>query len=353
VGDEGRILVGGNLLDMLSDGDRAQLFAAGRLRVVEAGEEVARQGSIGDCLFVVAEGEFAVVRCLPGDDEKVLFIAKRGMILGELAVLDGGARSASLRATRRSVVREIGLGAFEAVTLHGSDTGHRILRAVAASVHERLKMTRSIATAGVASHAAPLPTGPSLEWSAPASEVVGVLEVLPAFAGLDAWDRKAMIPRISIARIDRAADLVLPEASSPGVVIVLRGALSPWLDDASGPEVTMPAVGPGGFVDYAAALGFATAPRRWRTRSPTQLLRLDPACFEPSAASAARLLYALSRSLATTLRRSTGLSMHFHMAWARPADAPQREAERHSRKLARKSPIALRPRPPKASRSGQ
>jgi hypothetical protein len=145
--------------------------------------------------------------------------------------------------------------------------------------------------------------------------VVGVLGVLPAFAGVHRPDREAMMPRLGVTAIDRGADLVLPEPERPGIIMVLRGALSPWLDDETGPEVTMPAIGPGGYVDYAAALGFGSEPRRWRARSPTQLLRLDPALFDPGFPSSARLMYALSRDLATTLRRTTGLAMHFGMAW--------------------------------------
>jgi CRP-like cAMP-binding protein len=316
--DDGRDLVGDNLLDSLSEKDRSRLFAAGRVRVVEAGEEVVRQGSRGDCLFVLIEGELAVVRCLPGDEEKLLATAKPGMVLGEVAVLDRGARTASLRATRRSVLREIGLGAFEAVTLHGEDSGYRILLAVAASVHERLTRLRRGEDRRPASPAASLPAGTVLEWSTPVSEAVAVLGLLPAFDGLGARDWKEMTSRISVARVDRGMDLELPDASRPdGILIVLRGSLSPWLDNALGPEVTMPTAGPGGFVDYAAALGLAAEPRRWRARSPTELLRLDSALFAPDSEFAARLLYALSRSLATTLRRSTGLSMHFRMAWTR------------------------------------
>src|SRR5262249_57663273 len=139
------------------------LCAAGRKGAVEAGEEVARQGSRGDCLFVVIEGELAVVRSLPGDDEKVLATAKPGMLLGEIAVLDRGARSASLRATRRSQLREIGLGAFEALTLYGGDIGWRILPAVAASVHHRLAAARRIEGA-----APPAPLSPRAQvgWAA-------------------------------------------------------------------------------------------------------------------------------------------------------------------------------------------
>lgn len=306
----------GNLLDTLSEGDRVCLFAAGRKRSVEAGEEVARQGSRGDCLFVVNEGELAVVRALPGDDEKLLATAKPGMLLGEIAVLDRGARSASLRATRRSELREIRLGAFEALALHGGDIGWRILRAVAASVHERLAATRRI---GAVRHAT-LSPGAQLEWSSPPASALAVLESLPAFEGLDARDWTAMLPHMGICEVERGADLVLAE--SAGAVIVLRGALSPWLEDGSGPELTMPAAGPGGFVEYANALGLPleqliAETRLWRARSPARVLRLDAELFALESPFAARLLYALSRSLATALRRSTGLAMHFRMAWVR------------------------------------
>jgi uncharacterized membrane protein len=57
--------------------------------------------------------------------------------------------------------------------------------------------------------------------------------------------------------------------------------------------------------------------RLWRARSPARLLRLDAELFALESPFAARLLYVLSRSLATALRRSTGLAMHFRMAWVR------------------------------------
>jgi CRP-like cAMP-binding protein len=292
------------------------LFSVGRERIVETGEEVVRQGTSGDCLFVLTDGEIAVVRCLPGDEEKVLSTAKPEMVLGEVAALGRGVRSATLRATRRSVLHEIGLRAFEAVTMYGGDGGYRILRAVAVSVHERLTRTRRTAITCEVPSAALLPVGSGLHWSRPDPEVVSVLGLLPTFEGMDARDWKEILPFISIAQVERGESLVLPEAlGSHEVVIVLRGALSPWLDDAHGPEVAMPAIGPGGFAAYAGALGVASEAFRWRARSAAQLLRLDPSLFAPGSAFAARLLYALSRNVATTLRRSTALSVHFRMAW--------------------------------------
>jgi hypothetical protein len=146
-----------------------------------------------------------------------------------------------------------------------------------------------------------------------------VLESLAAFEGLDARDWEAMLPHAGIAQVESGADLVLPDASGAGTVIVLRGALSPWLEDGGGPELTMPTSGPGGFVEHGLALGLAPEHRCWRARSPARLLSLGAGLYAPGGAFAHRLLYALSRSLAATLRRSTGLAMHFRMAWVRPA----------------------------------
>jgi hypothetical protein len=97
---------------------------------------------------------------------------------------------------------------------------------------------------------------------------------------------------------------------------VMRGALSPWLPAEARPHDLRPPVGPGGFVDYARALGLPAGARCWRACSPTRLVRLDAALFDDSSACAARLLYALARHLAVTLRRATGRRMHFETAWA-------------------------------------
>jgi hypothetical protein len=218
------------------------------------------------------------------------------------------------------VLREIALGAFEAVTLYGGEAGCRILRAVAASVHDRLAVTRRSATE-VGSRPARPASASTLVWWLPSPDALAVLELLPAFDGLTARDWKAMLPRLGVAELARGAELTLPDGANPGIAFVLRGALSPWLEDGSGPEVTMPAAGPGGVVEYAAALGLADGTRGWRARSPTRLLRLDAGLLAPGSVFAPRLLYALSRSLATTLRRSTGLAMHFRMAWVRSAAA--------------------------------
>jgi CRP-like cAMP-binding protein len=302
-----------NLVEKLARDDFERLFALGRSRVVEAGTALVRQGSRGDCLFIVEQGELDVVRALPGDEEERIITAHAGMVLGEMAVLDGGVRAATLRALTRCVVRVIGVGAFDALTLHGGEAGLRVLRAVAGTMHERLDATCGDAEAEGVS--APVGEVPGSRWTAATPAASALLGILQAFAPLEADERESLRPRLAIAELGRGEDVVLPQPSAPGVTFVLRGAVSPLGADGM-PHETRPPIGPGGFVDYASALGFGERPRTWRARSPTRLARLDPVVFEAASPCAARLLHALARDIAITLRRATGRRMHFEMAWA-------------------------------------
>ena len=70
------------------------------LQRVRAGEFVCRQGEPGEAVFVVVEGEVVVERARP--DGETLLVATLGpnQHVGEMSLFDGGARSASVRATQ-------------------------------------------------------------------------------------------------------------------------------------------------------------------------------------------------------------------------------------------------------------
>lgn len=76
---------------------RLLAFTSDRM-TYSAGEVVVKQGDQGDAAFVVLEGEAEVV--LEGDNgaEQVLYVMKRGQVMGELAMLCDTPRSATVKA---------------------------------------------------------------------------------------------------------------------------------------------------------------------------------------------------------------------------------------------------------------
>jgi putative ABC transport system ATP-binding protein len=69
-----------------------------------AGSVLFEQGSIGDLIYIVSEGELDIVRELTGGGEELLRIATPGDYFGEIGTLFGLPRSATVRARTDSVL---------------------------------------------------------------------------------------------------------------------------------------------------------------------------------------------------------------------------------------------------------
>jgi predicted acylesterase/phospholipase RssA len=90
------------------------LSAACSLDRVPAGTTIVREGEPGDEFFVVASGLFDVVTGTTGEEHRIRQL-RAGAPFGELALLSGIARTASVRAVRDSVVWRITRAAFTAL----------------------------------------------------------------------------------------------------------------------------------------------------------------------------------------------------------------------------------------------
>lgn len=75
--------------------------------LVPGGHVVCRQGDEGDRLYLVASGRLAILRELPNGEDVLLSHAGRGESVGEVAVLTGNPRSATVRALRDSVIARL------------------------------------------------------------------------------------------------------------------------------------------------------------------------------------------------------------------------------------------------------
>ena len=108
------LLGGTDLFGLLSLEDRQALAAASPLRMFGAGESIVRQGDAGYSAFVVSDGQVRV-GLDPGDVE--LAVLDRGEYFGEMSLLTGDPRTASVRAVGDCTVLEITADAFKAFVL--------------------------------------------------------------------------------------------------------------------------------------------------------------------------------------------------------------------------------------------
>jgi predicted acylesterase/phospholipase RssA/CRP-like cAMP-binding protein len=115
-----------------------RLAARARSVGVRAGEWLVRQGDRGESVYVVAAGRLDVV--LDGPRPRLLWTAGPGEVVGELAVLAGGAHSASVRARRDGRLLELPAAGFEELAASDPSFARELLRVLGG----RLQASRAL-----------------------------------------------------------------------------------------------------------------------------------------------------------------------------------------------------------------
>lgn len=90
------------VLGVLDDAARGRLAASGASVALAAGALLFQAGDPGDAAFVLLSGELEVKTQGPDGREVRLIALRPGAVVGEMAVIDGAARSADVCATRKS-----------------------------------------------------------------------------------------------------------------------------------------------------------------------------------------------------------------------------------------------------------
>src|SRR6187399_79331 len=85
-------------LESLDDSQIDQLVKTGKRVPLNEGELLFRKGDPGRCMYVILEGRIQIYMELSDGQSAVLRVLESGQFLGEMALLDGGARSANAKA---------------------------------------------------------------------------------------------------------------------------------------------------------------------------------------------------------------------------------------------------------------
>ncbi len=96
------LLEGCSILRSLDKDALLKLAADSEWLPIGGGETLIRQGEAGDCLYFLISGRLRVVFERPDGGEDLIGDRTRGEIFGEMAVLTGETRAATVRAVRDS-----------------------------------------------------------------------------------------------------------------------------------------------------------------------------------------------------------------------------------------------------------
>lgn len=124
------------LFSGLADAELAELAARAELMRLAPGAVLVAEGDAGDCLYLTLTGRFEVTK-RAGDRELVIAARGPGEVIGELALVEGSQRSATVRALDEARVLKISRETFEQVLLPSPGAALRLLRIMM----ERLRNT--------------------------------------------------------------------------------------------------------------------------------------------------------------------------------------------------------------------
>ena len=96
----------------LDEGVLVQIASLARPRDFDRGELLFVEGDVGDALLVLVSGSVTVFRTSPDGERAALTVLEPPEVFGEIALLDGASRSASVEATEPTVVLSLSRAEF-------------------------------------------------------------------------------------------------------------------------------------------------------------------------------------------------------------------------------------------------
>lgn len=131
VSDRARLLARTTLFRGVAPDELERLVSRAALRTMHSGEVLFRRGESGSTMVVILLGEVRVVLPSPDGREQVLRVLHPGEVLGELALLDGGDRTADAVAETNGQLMVIDRSALLSALRGSPELGLTILAALA------------------------------------------------------------------------------------------------------------------------------------------------------------------------------------------------------------------------------
>jgi CRP/FNR family transcriptional regulator, cyclic AMP receptor protein len=277
---------------------------------VDAGATLFRQGEAAEGLYLVADGRFALTSRAPGDEASTLVTVEPGAFLGELALLDGGIRSATATAETDGAGWLIPAERFDHLLRDARPAAVEAMQRIRTEVARRLRGTiAAIAALAAEARVAGVRGGGVAGELAPAgADAAALLGSLASFAPLGGRRCAALAGLGGCVLAPRGTLIAAAGTPATHLHIVLRGALRTAIPrDGAVEQLLVHA--PGDLVGLLALLDGGPLASELMAREEALLLRIDRKTFlglrnqDPDLAH--KLYLIANRQLVRDLRRLT------------------------------------------------
>jgi CRP-like cAMP-binding protein len=270
------------MFDVLIEDELLEIDSCFTPRQIGPGDLLYQEGEDATSACFLLDGELEALKALPGGGETELGVITPGKMIGEMALVAGGARTATVRARSCSNVIEVSSYFFHAALTQMSVPAFKILRAIVRTMIGRLdELQGRILEEWDCGAFIPSSTGERPEDLArePLSfEYRPFLSVLPCFRNFSEGEIDSVLDRGETMEVPRG-EFLHHEGSEPkAAYLVLRGAVE--LSVMRDRRYQLAVLGPGRLCGSDALIANKPHTSDARVRAQALLLRFEPAVFE-------------------------------------------------------------------------
>lgn len=291
-----------------------RLASVARELSFEPGAQLARQNAPARGAYLIRNGKVEARIALPGGGSLTVAELRDGDVLGEMALIERGACTATVVATTNVDGWFIGGDDFRAMVASREPPALAIQRAITHNLAAKLQALN----AKVREHAAQ-EDRPVRETPPPGDPLAGVarsrngtfewrrfVPVLSFFEGFDDYEIDELVAGAQVLELARGAWIFAQGQQPQGCYLVLRGAAE-LLAQEKNRERRIGIAGPGELIGYLATLGGAAHSASARVRERAVLLEFPRGVFlglfGGGSGASVSLQHAIHRSLLRSLAR--------------------------------------------------
>lgn len=274
------------MFDDLHEAELATIMGCLTEASIAAGETLYVEGDSATSACFLIDGELEALKALPGGGAAQVGVIRPGSMIGEMALIVGGTRSATVRALTRSTILTVSYYFFHAALDQMSTPAFKILRSVIHSLTKRLEelQGRILDQWDCAAHSPPsyqsvperVLTGESPDRT-PSFDYRPFLPIIPFFANFTDSEIDRVVALAKVLELPRGDFLYREGAPAESCYILVRGAIE--ISVIRDRRYQLSILGPGRLCGANALVAGTVRNSDARARSAALLLFFDKPAF--------------------------------------------------------------------------